>query len=246
MATTINSIISQACQLAQLTSAEFNEEPSGQLAAQALIGINNILQQFNVDQLLPYAKKLVTYTIPTSKEYYTIGKDSDDPMNVADIDYDRPEFIGTIFYRTSTNATPYRLFPFALEDVRANLLRGSTGTPRYFATNNGFPFVEIYFDMKPTSCGILEIIYNKSIPRYKLNDSLDVPLSYNDLFVTALARWLGVNANAELIGRIDRLYQESINRITVGNSRNQILLNSFNANYIDYDGGTARALGGGY
>lgn len=235
MSIKVNSLVSQAHIMAQLTSAETGEEPDGQSSAQAVLMLNNIMQQLNEDQLLPFSRMIVNYPVIQAKNSYSIGIDEDNPLNVADIAYDRPQFINAINIRLSSNSVPYRVNQISLVDLRARMSStDSSGTPCFYAVDNAYPLCNIYFDVKPVAGYSLELIYNKEIPEVKIGDTLQMPSSYNDLFVTALASRLAFNANDSLRARIDLEYNRCVNRIKIANSRTQIPLHNFAMN-SDYN-----------
>ena len=221
----VRSIVSQAHQMAQITSREFSEEPDGNWAEMAVIDLNNIISQLNEDQLLPFSRVIVQYIIQSLKSSFTIGKDNDNPLNIADIDYDRPAYINQLLARSSANNAPYPVYQLDITDLRLRMAStDSSGCPTAFAVDGGYPFMTIYFDVKPSVGYQLELIYNKELPKVGINDTLQIPASYSDLFVTALARRLTMNGNAELYSRIDDEYNKCCNRIRIANSRTQIPL----------------------
>ena len=235
MSIQVNSLVSQAHIMAQLTSAEMGEEPDGQSSAQSVLMLNNIMQQLNEDQLLPFSRMIVNYPVVSAKNSYSIGIDEDNPSNIADIAYDRPQFINAINVRLSSNSAPYRVTQVSLVDLRARMSSlDSSGTPVFFAVDNAYPLSNIYFNVKPIVGYSLELIYNKEIPEVKIGDTLQMPASYNDLLVTALASRLAFNANDSLRARIDQEYNRCVNRIKIANSRTQIPLHNFAMN-SDYN-----------
>lgn len=100
----------------------------------------------------------------------------------------------------------------------------STGVPAFFAVDGEYPLTNIYFDIKPQAGYILEIIYNKSIPKFGLNDTLAMPPDFNDLLVCAVACRLTASANAVLHDRLMQMKDEAIERIKSANSRTQVPL----------------------
>lgn len=209
--------------MAQITSREFAEEPDNTWSKMAVIDLNNIIAQLNEDQLLPFSRQIVQYIVSTSQNSFSIGKDLDNPLNIADIDYDRPAYINQLLVRSSADNAPYTIYQLDLTDLRAHMGNTtSSGCPTYFAVDNSYPFTSIYFDIRPTVGYQLEMIYNKELPKVDINDTLPFPASYSDLFVTALARRLTFNGNSELYSRVDAEYFKCCERIRVANSRTQI------------------------
>jgi hypothetical protein len=219
MSIKINSIVQQAFNLANLTSEEFAENVDGTRADQAILKLNNILGQFNLDQLFPFARKIVEYQVSTSKNVYSIGIDDGDIPVVADIQYDRPVFINSISYRTNVNAFPTSLMQIDLVDLEARLVRTATGSPVYYSVDGEYPLTNIYFNVQPMSGAYFTFIYNKEIPQVGINDTIAIPNAYADILVCALARRLAVNMPPEIVGNIDALYKDAYYNIEKYNAR---------------------------
>ena len=219
MAANIRAIINQAHQLCGVIAAD--EVSDGTDTNIALIKLNEILAQLNIDQLFPYSRMVVDHVCPTIRYKYSIG--NDDPLQVADINYERPSFINRIHIYTNANSLPLDIQQLDLPDLLARRTQGS-GTPRYFATNPTYPNMEIYFDMAPQTGSILQIIYNKAVPDVTINTVLQIPHEYNEVLVTALARKIAVLKlmPSETVERMDILYKEAISNVKRANSRNQI------------------------
>ena len=219
MSAIIRNIVNQAYQLSGIISID--EEADGTDSAMAVIKLNELLAQLNVEQLFPYSRKIINYTITGAKPFYTIGTDL---VLTADIAEERPCFINRMTYRYTSQSIPMCVQQIDLPDLleRQRSL-GATGTPIYFATNPTYPLTEIYFDIIPTTGSILQIIYNAPIPQITINSTLAVPPEYNDVMVTGLARKLAVlkQMPVESITNIDLLWKEAISRVKDNNSRNQ-------------------------
>jgi hypothetical protein len=219
MSAIIRDVINQACQLANLIDQ--TEQASGTDSQIAVTQLNLLLTSLNVEQLFPYSCKIVSYPLVASLPSYTIGITTIPSMIVSE----RPSFIERIMYFSGANAQPLDLFQLALPDLLAHTRTGS-GTPRNFALNPSYPAAEIFFDLAPSvgSGASLKLIYNAAIPPVNINSVLEVPPEYNEVLICGLARKLCVTHSmpAELLQSVDILYKQAIERIFVGNSRNQV------------------------
>jgi hypothetical protein len=214
----IKQVLSQAAQLSGIISVD--EQLDGTLGAMALIKLNEILAQLNLDQLFPYSKKIVSYTPASQKLSYTIGIANP----VADIQEVRPAFINRILAYPGGSSTPFNVQQIALEDLLSRQLPTSSSTPSGFAVNPSFPLAEIHLDVKPTQGMSFLIVYNAELPQMTINSQLEAPLEYTDVLVTALARKLAVlqQMPEETISLVNTLYNEAITRVRTANSRNQV------------------------
>lgn len=223
MSAIIRNIVNQAYQLPGIISDD--EVADGSMSAMALIKLNELLAQLNIQQLFPYSQRVVSFTIPTIKNSYTIGI----PLNIgdapADIAEERPCYINRIYFYPSGLATPINVQHLELADlIGARSSMQVSGTPNYFAVNQTYPYSEILFDVKPNVGNLLQIVYNASIPSVTINSVLAIPPEYNDLLVTGLARKLCIlkQMPAETLQSVDILYKDAVSMIKQSNGRNQI------------------------
>lgn len=236
MSAIIRDIINQAAQLPGIIAAD--EVLDGTDSALAIIKLNEILAQLNVDQLFPYSRKVVSYQIANPKLKYTMGVNN---PSSADIVEERPCFINRILFQYQNTSSPLNIQQLDLPDL---LLRQSSvnavGSPAYFAVNPLYPLVDLYFDCKPQAGSTISIVYNASIPTVTINDTLAIPPEYNSVLVTGLSRELCVLKQMpnETLANVDILYKTAISRVTANNSRNQLPvldLGGFNNNAYVYN-----------
>lgn len=221
MAANIRAIINQSHQLCGVIAAD--EVADGNDTNIALIKLNEIIAQLNVDQLFPYSRTIVEYNVIAEKWKHTMGIDTVAPIVVADIAYDRPSYVNRINYYSSVTSNPIEVLQLDLPDLLSKRTQG-VGAPRYFAVNPAYPLAEVFFDMKPQAGSIIEIVYNKVLPTVTINDMLQIPPEYNEVLVTALARKVAVlkQMPTDIVQQMDTLYKESINQVMRSNSRNQV------------------------
>ena len=231
MSAIIRNIINQAYQLPGIISAD--EVADGTDSALALIKLNELLGQLNIDGLFPFSHKIITFPITTSKFSYTIGAVTL-PL-VADIAEERPAFINRMLFRYNNTSVPMNVQQFDLPDLMSRVrTMTTTGTPSCFAVNETYPMSEIYFDIMPSTGSTIQLIYNASVPYVDINTTLMVPPEYNEVLITGLSRKLCVMKQmpAESLQSIDILWKESINRIKSANQRNQVpVLDIYGGNY---------------
>ena len=220
MSAIIRDIINQSAQLSGIIASD--EVLDGTDSALAIIKLNEILAQLNVDQLFPYSRKVVSYQIANPKLKYSFGVDN---PSTADIVEERPCYINRILFQYQNTSSPLNVQQLDLPDL---LLRQSSinaiGSPSCFAVNPLFPLVDLYFDCKPQAGSTISIVYNASIPTVTINDTLAIPPEYNSVLVTGLGRELCVLKQMpnETLTNVDVLYKAAINRVMANNARNQL------------------------
>jgi hypothetical protein len=219
----IRSVVNQAYQMPGIIALE--EVASGQEAAIGVMKLNELVAQLNLDQLLPFTRKVVEVTGVQPQNTYTIGLV--DPPVIADIAVTRPSFINRLLYYPNGNTMPMNIQQVDLPDL---LFRRRTvsaiGTPMYFAVDGGFPLQTIYFDIKPQQGAQFTVIYNEPIPTLTINTILSAPPEYTQLLVCALARQMAVfkQMPADTLQSMDLLYKEAVTRIKNNNARFQVPL----------------------
>lgn len=218
MALSVQQLINHSYQLAGVLDTD--ETADGADGAIAVIKLNEFIGQANIDQLLPFAQVIETYTPSVLKNTYTIGLDTS--VDTPDILAVSPMFIERILYQTSGESRARTLEGIDLIDLLSYRTSNSS-TPSYFGVNETYPNSTIYFDtVLPAGC-TLTIIYNKELPAALVNGDLLVPNSYADFLVCGLARKLAVlkKMPAETLQSIDLLYKEAKTRIQHNNGRRQ-------------------------
>jgi hypothetical protein len=232
MSIAVRQVINHAFQLAGVL--DLDESADGSDGAAAVIILNELIGQLNIDQLLPFSQQVETYTVASTKNAYTIGT-----TGTTDIVADSPSFVERILYQTSSGSNPISIQGVDLPDLLSVARSQNQGTPSCFAVNETYPNSTIYFDVALTGGTILTIIYNKSFPAYTINDTILAPPSYSDLFVTGTARKICVlkKMPAETLQSIDILWKEAKDRIKKNNGRRQTpMLNmGFMENIFSYD-----------
>ena len=227
MAIDIRSVVNQAYQLPGIIALE--EVASGTEAAMAVMKLNDIVAQANLDQLFPFTRKVVNVTGMPAQNTYTMGLV---PVTVpvttpADIAETRPSFINRLLYYPSANSMPMNVQQVDLPDLmfRRRSIQ-SIGTPMYFAEDGGYPLIEIYFDIKPQPGSNWVIVYNEPIPAVTISTQLEIPPEYTDLLVCTLAKRMAIlkQMPADTLQAMDMLYKESVNRVKRSNARFQLPL----------------------
>jgi len=217
MSAIIRDIINQAGQLANIIDQ--TEQLEGTDSNIAVTQLNLLLTSLNVEQLFPYSCKVVSYPVVASQPSYTIGITTP----TSNIVSERPSFIARVMYFSNASSLPIDIVQVALADLLAHTRIGP-GIPCTFALNPTYPAAELFFDISPSAGGIIKLVYNAVIPAVTINSTLEIPPEYNEVLITGLARKLCVTHSmpAELLQSIDILYKQAIDRIFVGNSRNQV------------------------
>lgn len=222
MSAIVRNIVNQAYQLSGIISLD--EVAEGNETAMAIIKLNELLAQLNTEQLFPYSRKVISYTVPTSKLIYTIGV-AETGVSTSDIVEQRPAFINRCFIYPSSSSNPMNIQQLDLPDlINRQLSMTSTGYPMFFAVNPSYPYTELHFDIMPSAGTILKLVYNTSVEQVTINTVLSIPMEYNDVLVTGLARKVAVlkQMPEETISLVNTLYNEAISRIVSLNQRTQI------------------------
>lgn len=223
MAIDIRSVVNQAYQLPGIIALE--EVASGTESAMAVMKLNDIVAQANLDQLFPFTRKVVSVSNPVAKNTYTIGL-VNAPL-VADIAETRPSFINRLLYYPSVNSMPMNVQQVDLPDLlfRRRSIQ-STGSPMYFAEDGGYPLTTIYFDIRPQAGSSWTLVYNEPIPAVTIASQLDIPPEYTDLLVCSLAKRVAIlkQMPTDTLQTMDMLYKESVLRVKRSNARLQIPL----------------------
>ena len=225
MAIDIRSVVNQAFQLPGIIDIE--EVATGTEAIMAVMKLNDIVAQANLDQLFPFTRKVVTAVGLPAQNTYTIGLITDPLATPADIAETRPSFINRILYYPTINSMPMNVQQVDLPDLlfRRRSIQAQ-GTPMYFAEDGGYPLTKIYFDIKPQLGSQWAIIYNEPIPAVNIATQLEIPPEYTDLLVCALAKRLAVlrQMPGDTMQAMDMLYKEAVSRVNRNNGRLQIPL----------------------
>jgi hypothetical protein len=147
MAIDIRSVVNQAFQLPGIIALE--EVASGTEAAMAVMKLNDIVAQANLDQMFPFTRKVVNVIGLPAQNTYTMGLTSP----ASDIAETRPSFINRLLYYPSINSMPMNVQQVDLPDLlfRRRSIQ-STGSPMYFAEDGGYPSIKIYFEWQYLFC----------------------------------------------------------------------------------------------
>jgi hypothetical protein len=89
---------------------------------------------------------------------------------------------------------------------------------------NGYPLINISFDIRPQAGSILQLVYTESIPTFTIDSVLAMDARYAPVLVYALARHLSINQPASILSGIDILYKENISILKNANMRARIPL----------------------
>jgi len=226
MSIAVRQVINHAFQLAGVL--DLDEKADGSDGSAAVIKLNELIEQLNIDQLFPFSQVVHTYTA-LSQDTFTIGQDvSVTPPDIVAV---APTFIERILFQSSSTARPYSVQGVDLPDLLGVRRLGTQGAPGCFAVNETYPNPTIYFDCVLSPGSILTIVYNKAIPYAGINDTIMAPGSYSDLLVTGLARKLCVlkKMPAETLQSVDILWKEAKARVAKNNGRRQTPMLNFGA-----------------
>jgi hypothetical protein len=176
----IKNIIIDAYRTASITTQGMS--PDADESNIALGELNEILNNYNLDNYLPFTRNTNTFNITESKNEYTIG------LSGCDITAETPILVAKVYYKTANDATYSELRRVRYEDIFGfKSVQNSSGTPVIFSYDRTWPNGRLVFDINPQAGGIVTFIYNKKIPEVLLDDVIDIPPEYNELFKNTLA-----------------------------------------------------------
>ena len=158
-----------------------------------LIELNDIIQRLNTEEYFPFTIKRYEVPIVNQLNTFTLGLSS---SNISTIP--RPIKISSLYWKPSPNAIAINLFQVSVNDIdQFKVATNSTGMPRYFAYDAGFPEASVYFNICPQVGGVLIFTMNDSIEEYGINDNLTTPPEYTDLIKWCLTYNLAVRSGME-------------------------------------------------
>lgn len=222
MAINIRQVIRNAYVTAGVIS-DYDDEVDGNRISSAVNLLNNILGQLNAEQLISHTQQVVEHTVATESRELTIGP-------TGNIVTERPAFINSVVYLTSADSSAYTLIQTDL----SSLIGGRTssgGVPTYFAYAPNMDDGKIYLSCKAAAGSIVALVFNTAIPVVTIESTLNLPADYENLFMYALAREIGVREKAPSLNveRCDKLYTEAVSRSKLANGRNQVPMMITNA-----------------
>jgi len=218
MSLNVRALVNDAFLSAGVLNSNTGRGVEGIDANQGVIICNEVLGQLNVEELFPFQMSIVEFVIPTLKFNWTIG------LSTADIAAIRPSFINQIYFQYNTNASPVRVTQIPISEILNYKAVNASGSPIYFAYNPKMPNGEIMFNIRPFASGTISIMYTTAIPQVTINDTLDIPLEYNELIKYAIARKVAQYKQMPLdvVNSIDVLYKDARSRVGTLNSRGKV------------------------
>jgi len=189
----------------------------------ALDELNNIVEQWNIDEYFPYVNNEYTWNPP-----YTVnGKILIGPATegTVDIDAPRPNRIKGVAVLTDNRYVPLEyISPNTLADSNIRNANSFGGTfPAYYTYHTTFPIGEIEIfpaiDSNPFFITVQNVLEN-----YTLNDTIDLPNGYYPALQYELASVLAaIYGNMEMVPQLEKMAKERIARVKRLNNRPRLL-----------------------
>ena len=155
--------------------------------------LNDIIQFLNAEEYFPFTIKRYEVPIVTLKNTFTLGLSSSDFNTVP-----RPAKISSMYFKSASNAIAVNLMQVSVNDIdQYKVSTISTGMPRYFAFDAGYPEASVYFNICPQTGSTIILTMNNTLPEYNINDTLTIPPEYTDLIKWHLTYNLAVRAGME-------------------------------------------------
>lgn len=188
MSTTVKAIVESAYSAASIIG-----ESQVLTGAKEMLGLNffnEILYNYNLENYFPWARRVVDVTAPGTNVIvlapdpdYVIPPDADcrkfdTPLLVqAEV----PMRVNKIEYRSGIQWVP--LYQTGFCDLQSYIIRAKT-VPNIYAYERDTDHGTVYLDRPSTRN--LRMTFNRLLPTYKLTDTFDVPLEYEQLLRYAL------------------------------------------------------------
>ena len=193
---TAQTIINRA--LKKINALATGENPSDNLAQDALAEMNLILEEWSNEEWMQPGLTTITYALTAGDESYTIGSGGD-------IDEVWPVSIKTMFVR-DTNNNDYTVKEIDAEDYARITLKTTTTTyPDYYYYNRVYPLGTIKFYPAPITGLTLHMDVWSQITQFALlTTTVTLPPGYekaigDELAVVLMADY-GKNVRADLVG----------------------------------------------
>lgn len=152
--------------------------------------LNGVVAKLNLDNMFSFTQYNLEHTLLANTRSLSIG---DDPLTPADVTAQRPAFVKRVYYRTSSQGTPYEVPLLATQDIpMIARSSGTVGTPAGCAYFSDYPNGRLEFDTDLAAGTRLTVCYNRAIPSVTINDQLQIPAEYLEALKMSLAYVLAV------------------------------------------------------
>jgi hypothetical protein len=191
--------------------------------AQTNVGINelnDVIYQCNLNNYLPFTRTTISQVITTPKDTYTIG------LSGCDITNETPVLVSKVYFRNSSTSLLTELKRVSYESIFGfKSVATANGTPCLFSYDRTWPNGRFVYDINPSAGSNLVIIFNTPIQEVTINDIIDIPNEYNDLFKNMLAVVLmnRYKVDPQAIAMIQRNVDATLNGITSRNNIDKII-----------------------
>ena len=199
------------------------ETPSAEETAHALNELNNMVAQFDLDNLVPYSQVVTTGTLTSAKALYSNGEG-------ADIDIVRPNEIVTFAIDVGSVYRPLQKFtPVAYDNESLSV--GEGGLPSIYTYRTSFPNGTLEVHPKPMSDYPYKMTTRFKSVDYGLNDQIQLPSGYYPMYQYNLAKLLLIHyPNPEKFAIVAQEADTMLSRIKRQNNKVNKMKN-------DYSGG---------
>jgi len=211
---TVQDTINQA--LRKLGVLAEGETPSAAMSADALVALNNLMDQWATERLAIYSVVRTTWAIVAAQASYTVGTGGD--VAIA-----RPVEIDAIKYQDTTGTdTEYSLGRLTDAGYRAVVQKDATATlPSTYYYNPTYATGTLYLFPVPTSATLEGVIYvPTAVTEFALTTTtVALPPGYKQFLSTNLALDLAPEYNRQVHPALVRAAQESKETVQRANFR---------------------------
>lgn len=183
------------------------ENPSAAEATDALETFNEMIEKWNLERLMLFSVKTMTFPLTAGKSVYTVGPSGD-------FDMPRPvQKLNGAWLNDATGSNPAATFP--LTELTIQQFNGicvkdiSDSLPQYYTYNNEFPLGSFTFFPIPNAANTVSIQYAAQLDGF---DSLDDEVSFPPGYSKALRYGLA----AELANEYGRPLDQGVVAAGVG------------------------------
>lgn len=189
------------------------ENLTSELLQEGLSDLNDILDSFNTERLIPYYIQQESFTLVDGQNEYTIGSGGD-------FDTGRP--LRILKSTITKDDLDYPMDLITYDDWMDIYNKNSESeTPRWLYYESSFPLGKIYLNYTPSEANTLNIATENQLEAFALGDLFSLPPAYKRAFVDQLALEMlpkyPTRANAQILkGQAD----ESIDKVRRLNFKN--------------------------
>ena len=215
--TTVNNLIKRT--LRKIGVYQVGEDVSADDFTDCLEELNAMLDTWSNNSLISPVKTRISKVLTPNTSSYTIGSGGA-------IETTRPSRIEHAFVRDSSG-NDFSLNEIGLGQYNDIQLKTETGMPFDYYFENSSPLAKIYLFPVPDLAYTLYADAWYTFTNYVANDSITLPLGYEDAIVYNLAKRLAPDYGKNLDPNVYKFAEETLNRLKEVNSLDIPIISTF-------------------